>query len=166
VGWIINIFVYLLSFVLWILLMYNAYQGTANGEFDGFISKISPDGSSLVFSTYLGGEYRDYIFDLDANSTGVIVTGSASEEELARTVVRYSSGSAVSVAGRFSLKPLAALLAHARLVVSNSTGPLHIAAAVGTPVIAFFPPEMAFNMYVAVSFRRDFVKKNFEQEGN
>jgi molybdopterin converting factor small subunit len=28
--------------------------------------------------------------------------------------------------------------------------------------IALFPPEMAFNMYVALSFRRDFVKKNFD----
>ncbi len=32
--------------------------------------------------------------------------------------------------------------------------------------IALFPPEMAFNMYVALSFRRDFDKKNFDREGN
>jgi heptosyltransferase III len=39
-----------------------------------------------------------------------------------------------------SLKVLAAFIGRARLFVSNSTGPLHIAAAVGTPVIAFYPP--------------------------
>jgi hypothetical protein len=32
--------------------------------------------------------------------------------------------------------------------------------------IALFPPEMAFNMYVALSFRRDWGKKNLDQEGN
>lgn len=41
------------------------------------------------------------------------------------------------------LKVLAAFLGNAELFVSNSTGPLHIAAATGTPVIAFYPPILA-----------------------
>ncbi len=32
--------------------------------------------------------------------------------------------------------------------------------------VALFPPEMAFNMYVAISFRRDLGKKDLGQEGN
>ena len=32
--------------------------------------------------------------------------------------------------------------------------------------VALFPPEMAFNMYVAISFRRDLREKNLDQEGN
>jgi ADP-heptose:LPS heptosyltransferase len=35
---------------------------------------------------------------------------------------------------------LAALFARARLVVANDSGPAHLAAAVGTPVVAFFGP--------------------------
>ncbi len=32
--------------------------------------------------------------------------------------------------------------------------------------VALFPPEMAFNMYVALSFRRDLGKKNLDQGGD
>lgn len=42
--------------------------------------------------------------------------------------------------GRTSIKGLAALLKRARLLVTNDSGPMHIAAAVGTPVAAIFGP--------------------------
>lgn len=40
--------------------------------------------------------------------------------------------------GRLSLKELAALLRRVRLLLSNDSGPMHVAAAVGTPVVALF----------------------------
>ena len=42
--------------------------------------------------------------------------------------------------GRTSIKGLAALLKRARLLVTNDSGPMHIAAAVGTPAAAIFGP--------------------------
>lgn len=45
-----------------------------------------------------------------------------------------------SLFGRTSLKGLAALLKRARLLVTNDSGPMHIAAAVGTRVVALFGP--------------------------
>jgi ADP-heptose:LPS heptosyltransferase len=43
-----------------------------------------------------------------------------------------------SVAGSLDLSELAALLARADLLVANNTGPVHVAAAVGTPVVDLY----------------------------
>ena len=84
--------------------------------------------------------FGDLARELKSDGCTVVVTGSSSEEPLVEEVVRRSNGSAVASAGRLSLKELAAFIGSARLFVSNSTGPLHIAAALDTPVIAFYPP--------------------------
>ena len=61
------------------------------------------------------------------------------EEELARAIVSASSGAATE-APRTQLTDLVALSRAAKLLVSGDTGPTHIAAAVGTPVVALFGP--------------------------
>jgi ADP-heptose:LPS heptosyltransferase len=45
-----------------------------------------------------------------------------------------------SFVSTLNLKIFAAFIQTAKLFVANSTGPLHMAAAVGTPVIGFYPP--------------------------
>jgi heptosyltransferase-1 len=54
-------------------------------------------------------------------------------------VVNAAGGAAV-LAPHTTLPRLLALARAARLVVSGDTGPLHIGAAVGTPVLALFGP--------------------------
>jgi heptosyltransferase III len=73
----------------------------------------------------------------------VVITGAKEEEEMVRSVVVNSGVSTSFSVGNLSLGELAAFISLADLFVSNSTGPLHIAAAVGTPVIAFYPPIVA-----------------------
>lgn len=75
----------------------------------------------------------------------VFVTGGKGEEQIVAEVVRTSGGKAVSLAGMFSLKELAALIRNARVFVSNSTGPLHMAVAVGTPVVGMYPRQTAMS---------------------
>jgi ADP-heptose:LPS heptosyltransferase len=75
----------------------------------------------------------------------VILTGTASEVPRARRIQAHMRHVAQSWAGESSLAELAALIEIADLVVTNNTGPAHIAAAVKTPVVVLFawtnPPE-------------------------
>lgn len=67
-----------------------------------------------------------------------VVTGSPSDAPLAEAVVRESRGTAVSLAGLTDLRTLAAVFGLARAFVGNDSGPMHIAASQGTPVVALF----------------------------
>jgi lipopolysaccharide heptosyltransferase I len=67
----------------------------------------------------------------------VVVWGGPKELALAKHVVERSAGHAV-LAPRTTLLELVGLLARARLVIASDTGPLHLAAAVGTPCIGIF----------------------------
>ena len=69
-----------------------------------------------------------------------VVVGSRGDRELADDVVRASRGKAVSLAGMTDTRELVALIRTARLLVSNDTGPMHIAAALSVPVFALFGP--------------------------
>jgi ADP-heptose:LPS heptosyltransferase len=66
-----------------------------------------------------------------------VVNIAPGEEGLAREVIS-ASGSAKPPVVSLSIPALAALLAQARLVVAGDTGPLHLAAALGTRVVGLF----------------------------
>ena len=68
----------------------------------------------------------------------VIITGTQNEQAICRRVSEGISN-AVNSAGRFSILQLIALISKARVFISNSTGPLHLAASVGTPVVGIYP---------------------------
>jgi lipopolysaccharide heptosyltransferase II len=65
----------------------------------------------------------------------VVFTGSAAEVGLVAEIKSMMAEPAVSVAGRLGLAELGALIDAAPVIVSNNTAPVHIAAAVGTPVV-------------------------------
>jgi heptosyltransferase I len=68
----------------------------------------------------------------------IIATGAASEKSTVEELKNLASVSIANFAGVTSLNELVALLKGARLVVSNDTGPGHIAAALGVPVVLIF----------------------------
>jgi len=68
----------------------------------------------------------------------IVFTGSASEQALVATARGAMRARSRSLAGELSLGELGALLARADLVVTNNSGPAHLAAAVGTPVVDLY----------------------------
>ena len=68
----------------------------------------------------------------------VVITGSASDALLSVGIRQSMKSPCVDLAGRLSLGGLCALYSRCALVVSNDTGPLHLAAAVGAPTVGVF----------------------------
>jgi heptosyltransferase III len=71
------------------------------------------------------------------NNVTIIITGSKSESGLCKQF--EISESVINLSGQLDLSLLKALINKANLFISNSTGPMHIAAALGVHVIGFFP---------------------------
>src|SRR5581483_7202150 len=65
-----------------------------------------------------------------------VLIGTTDERPLAQAARVLLSGPAIDLSGRTTLPQLAALLARADVVLANDTGPLHLAAALGRPVVA------------------------------
>lgn len=107
-------------------------------------------GCSMPARTYPWELYAETIDLLvrDQNAS-VAITGASQEIELVgRIAGRLSPEARRRVqlfAGVLSFAELAALVASADVMLTNNTGPMHVAAAVGTPVVALFaltnPPE-------------------------
>lgn len=74
----------------------------------------------------------------DAPSAGIILTGSASEAPLCADIAAKIGQRAVSAAGRLPLRQAAALIKRLDVLVTGDTGPMHIAIAAGTPVVALY----------------------------
>lgn len=75
---------------------------------------------------------------VDAHDCRIAVFGSSAETGLCGEVSGAIGERAVDLSGATSLRDLAALLHHCACVVSNDSGGMHLAAAVGTPVVAVF----------------------------
>jgi len=75
----------------------------------------------------------------------IIVFGTKKEAPLGEEIVKACQGGALSVMGETSLAQLAALVQRCRLLVTNDTGTMHLACAVGTQVVALFMGPALFH---------------------
>jgi ADP-heptose:LPS heptosyltransferase len=95
-------------------------------------------GASVPARTLAPLQWQEVVEHLATSGRRVIVTGSEQERQLALTV----AGEHAKARTGGGLAQLASLLAGADSVVVGNTGPAHLAAAVGTPVVAVFPPTV------------------------
>lgn len=70
----------------------------------------------------------------------VVFTGNSEDFEGVTEIQKRMKFDAVNLCGKSSLKSLAALYERSRLLITTDTGPMHIAASLGTPVVAIFGP--------------------------
>jgi lipopolysaccharide heptosyltransferase I len=68
----------------------------------------------------------------------IVATGSAAEAPMIDQISHHASSPIVNLAGQTSLPQLVEVLRSARIVISNDTGPGHIAAALGRPLVMMF----------------------------
>lgn len=95
-------------------------------------------GGTAPSRRYPPERFAEVVRGLARAGVDVVFTGGAEETDLIADIRRRAGVDAVSLAGVLDLGELAALLARAPLLVSNNTGPVHVAAAVGTPVVDLY----------------------------
>lgn len=81
----------------------------------------------------------DYV--QDKLGVKVVLLGGDQERGIADAILRQSGSVVRSLVSQLELLELAALVGRAVLFVGNDNGPMHIAAAMGTPVVALFGPS-------------------------
>jgi ADP-heptose:LPS heptosyltransferase len=92
-------------------------------------------GTSAPARTWPAERHRQAVRELTEDGHQVVVTGKE------RELTAYVAGNvAVDLGGRTTLPQLAAVIDRAGVLVAGNTGPAHLAAAVGTPVVSLFAP--------------------------
>ena len=99
-------------------------------------------GTSVPARAWPVDRFRETARLLAADGHHVVVTGTAAEAPLSAEVARAAGAQGTDLAGRTSLASLAAVIAGAEVLVVGNTGPAHLAAAVGTPVVSLFAPTV------------------------
>lgn len=114
-----------------------------HGLVPGRFVQIHP-ASRWQFKCWTAEGWAATIDALRREGWSVVLSGALQPSELALVDAiqsRLAGHAAVSLAGKLSLKELAALSARARLFLGVDSAPMHIAAAMGTPVVALFGPS-------------------------
>jgi heptosyltransferase-2 len=83
--------------------------------------------------------FASLALELAADGVPTVMIGSGGDRDTAAEV-KQAAPQVIDLVGRTDLSQLAGVLALARTLVSNDSGAMHLAAAVGTPVTAVFGP--------------------------
>lgn len=109
--------------------------------------KIKSDRFNLIIHPFTNGNTREWpishfialIQSLPSDRVRVLITGSQKEcEKIEKEIMPHCPG-AINLAGRCDLNEFVKLIAHCDGLIANSTGPLHIAAALGIHALGLFP---------------------------
>lgn len=108
-------------------------------------------GAAHATKRWPAGHWRDLVGRL-APGNDVVILGGPAERDIGIELARTGGARVLNAAGRFPLLISAALLKRADVAVAGDTGLLHLATAVGTPVVGLYGPgvvELGFFPYRA-----------------
>lgn len=95
-------------------------------------------GSSDVRRRWPAERFAAVADRLAGKGSAIAINGTAAEAPLVREMIERMRAPALDLSGRLSLRGLCGLLERASLVLSNDTGPLHLALAIGTPCVGIY----------------------------
>ena len=95
-------------------------------------------GASRAYKRWPADRWASVARALAAQGQGLVFVGDKNDAEVVTQITPPLTGGYVDLAGRTALRELASVLAACDLLVTADTGPMHIAVAVGTPVVALF----------------------------
>jgi len=126
------------------------HDAKAEAEVDAFLSEVGvADGGPFVVihpmarwptKLWFKDRFAALADALAGQGVRVVFSGSKADGDVLDEIAGRMKTSCLRFDGRGGLRHLAALCRRARVVVSTDTGPMHLAAAVGTPVVALFGP--------------------------
>ena len=95
------------------------------------LKRWAPERYSLVADRLTGTE-----------GARIVLLGGPSETQIAGTIAQRMRNEAVNLAGKMSIDELSYVISRLDLLVTNDSGPMHVGAAAGTPLVALFGPSM------------------------
>jgi len=118
-----------------------AWLARAGLDGDRPLIALAP-GAAHATKRWPARHWRQLATDLARRAFSVAVIGGPADRLVAEEIAAEAGSRAASAAGELDLQASGALLRRARAAVTGDTGPMHIAAGVGTPVVALFGPTV------------------------
>jgi len=84
--------------------------------------------------------FLSLIQSLDTNYYNIILSGTENEKQFLEPIFKNAGNKITDITGKLSLAQFMSLVQKSDCVIANSTGPVHLGAALGINVLALFPP--------------------------
>jgi heptosyltransferase II len=99
----------------------------------------NPARNESLMRQWGGDQFRELVRRiLNLTKVHIILFGAVHDKEVSAEVCRGNEGGVFDLTGCTSVRVAAAVMAKCRLVITNDTGPMHIAGALGVPLVAVF----------------------------
>lgn len=98
-------------------------------------------GSAVLTKRWAGERFAQVADSLNAQGYRVVFFGGTMDAELVQDAVSYMHTQPLIATGKFSLQELAAAMQRCSLIITNDSGPMHVAISQNVPIVAMYGPS-------------------------